>query len=872
MSARPPPREPRTDFGPAPPGYIPGIGRGAIGFTTRSDIGPARPAGAAEPTAGAGATLPLGKGRAAAAAAALGIKLPVGVDAFPVGDKMPPGLTKEQIAKAKAEQEDKEDLSESQFDPFEGYKGDILLFASLPYDEEDKEADAIYALVDRRMDERRKRKREEREKKELEEYRKKRPVLEEMFAVHKRQLGEMTVEDWESIPEALDYSRQYKINQKNRDKYTPAPDSLIASSRPDTQTVAFLDHKQMKYGGLETPVGGWQTPVNGMATPIVGGDLTGLRKVRDQVLQVKLDRMADSVSGQTVVDPKGYLTDLNSLKISSEAEVSDIKKARLLLNSVITTNPKHAPGWIAAARLEKETGKLSQARAIIMKGCEMCPTNEDVWLEAARLHTPKQAKAILAKAVKHIPTSVKIWLRACDLEEDLDLKKAVLRKALEVVPKSVALWKAAIELENPEDARIMLQRAVELIPESVEMWLALARLSSYEDAKGVLNRARQAIPTEPQIWITAAKLEEANGNVQNVRAIIAKAVRSLAAHQVVIDREHWMQMAEEAEKAGAPATCHAIIAETIGQGVEEQDRKSTWMNDAEAMVAKGSIETARAIYQHMLQFFPQKKSVWLAAAHFEKQYGTREALDALLEQATNEKNCPGEEILWLMWAKEKWLARDVEAARRILNQAFKTNPDSEQIWLAAVKLESEEKEFERARMILQIARERAPTPKVYRRSAKLEKYLGNRERERELLEEGLKKFPDNDKLWVMLAEYQQETKQLDAARETFKKGTKNCPTSVRLWLAYAEHEATFANNVQKARAVLETARLKVPKNPELWLAAIRLEQRVDNHKKAQQMIAQALQECPKSGILWAHAIASDARQARKSRTHTALNE
>ena len=44
---------------------------------------------------------------------------------------------------------------------------------------------------------------------------------------------------------------------------------------------------------------------------------------------------------------------------------------------------------------------------------------------------------------------------------------------------------------------------------------------------------------------------------------------------------------------------------------------------------------------------------------------------------------------------------------------------------------------------------------MYRRSAKLEKYLGNRERERELLEEGLKKFPDNDKLWVMLAEYQQ---------------------------------------------------------------------------------------------------------------------
>ena len=28
---------------------------------------------------------------------------------------------------------------------------------------------------------------------------------------------------------------------------------------------------------------------------------------------------------------------------------------------------------------------ISQARELMMKGCEMCPNNEDVWLEAARL-------------------------------------------------------------------------------------------------------------------------------------------------------------------------------------------------------------------------------------------------------------------------------------------------------------------------------------------------------------------------------------------------------------------------------------------------------------------------------------------------------
>ena len=65
--------------------------------------------------------------------------------------------------------------------------------------------------------------------------------------------------------------------------------------------------------------------------------------------------------------------------------LSDVKKARLLLKSVINTNPKHAPGWIAAARLEEVTGRMQAARNIIMRGCEVCPKNEDVWIEAVRL-------------------------------------------------------------------------------------------------------------------------------------------------------------------------------------------------------------------------------------------------------------------------------------------------------------------------------------------------------------------------------------------------------------------------------------------------------------------------------------------------------
>ena len=271
-----------------------------------------------------------------------------------------------------------------------------------------------------------------------------------------------------------------------------------------------------------------------------------------------------------------------------------------------STNPGHGPGWIAAARLEEVAGKLVNARQVIRDGCIACPANEDVWLEAARLQTPENAKTVLAEAVKKIPQSVKIWLQAASLESNIMMRRRVLRRALEVVPNSVKLWQAAIDLEPPEDARLMLGRAVECVPHSVDMWLALARLETYQNARKVLNKARETIPTEPQIWITAAKLEEANGNPDVVEKVIEKAIKSLSLHQVELERERWLALGEEAERGGAARTAQAIVQQTLSLGIEEEDRKRIWIEDAESFVARGCPECARAVYGQALQAFPTK--------------------------------------------------------------------------------------------------------------------------------------------------------------------------------------------------------------------------------------------------------------------------
>ena len=76
------------------------------------------------------------------------------------------------------------------------------------------------------------------------------------------------------------------------------------------------------------------------------------------------------------------------------------------------------------------------------------------------------------------------------------------------------------------------------------------------------------------------------------------------------------QEAEACERLDPPmiATCQALVSTVIGLGVEDEDRKRTWMADADELLKRGSVETARAIYKKACEDFPGKKSVWRCAA------------------------------------------------------------------------------------------------------------------------------------------------------------------------------------------------------------------------------------------------------------------
>ncbi|KAB8230569.1 U4/U6-U5 snRNP complex subunit PRP6, partial [Aspergillus alliaceus] len=833
----------RKDFlsQPAPENYVAGLGRGATGFTTRSDLGPAREGPTPEQIQAA----------LAKRAQLLGAAPPTAYGA----------------GREKGGKEDKAEEEEDD-ERFQDPDNEVGLFAYGQFDQEDDEADRIYREVDEKMDKRRKARREARERQEREDYERKNPKIQQQFADLKRSLASVSEDDWANLPEVGDLTgKNRRAKQNLRQRFYAVPDSVLASARDSTQFETTVTDD-----GAYTDVRG-EEGADGTIT-----NFADISAARDKALKVKLDQAAVGSSGDlasgsvTSIDPKGYLTSLTQSELKAgEVEIGDIKRVRVLLESVTRTNPKHAPGWIALARLEELAGRIVAARNCIAKGCELCPKSEDAWLENIRLNEGHNAKVIAANAIQNNDRSTRLWVEAMRLESEPRAKKNVLRQAILHNPQSVTIWKEAVNLEeDPADARLLLAKAVEMIPLSVELWLALARLETPENAQKVLNAARKAVPASHEIWIAASRLQEQMGTFHKVN-VMKRAVQSLARENAMLKREEWIAEAEKCEEEGAILTCGAIIRETLGWGLDEDDdRKDIWMDDAKASIARGRFETARAMYAYALRVFVNRKSIWLAAADLERNHGTKEALWQVLEKAV--EACPQSEELWLLLAKEKWQTGEIDEARRVLGRAFNQNPNNEDIWLAAVKLEAEAQQTDQARELLATARREAGTDRIWTKSVAFERQLGNVDEALDLVNQGLQQYPKTDKLWMMKGQIYESQNKYPQAREAYGTGTRACPKSVPLWLLASRLEET-AGAVVKARSILDRARLAVPKNAELWTESVRVERRANNIGQAKVLMAKALQEVPTSGLLWSESIWHlEPRAQRKARSLEAIKK
>ena len=326
----------------APRNYVPGLGRGASGFVTRSDIGSSEGASASEASGGSRA--------AEQRAAKLQAQRMQQKQTTPFGEA-PSGYVAGAGRGAGKMGETANEGPSGTYDSFGGYQ-ERPQEDEGQYDDDDDEADKIWAAIDERMNNKRKRKAATDISKE-DAGASSRSRIGAQFRELKEKLSEVTEDEWSQIPDVGDYSLKFKQKQRE-DTFTPLTDSLLDQrSKINLDASAGTTNVTSTAAASDGTESGFKSVVTNMS---------GLGAARGTVLGMSLDKMSDSVSGQTVVDPKGYLTSLSNTKIATTAEVGDINKARLLLKSVRDTNPKHGPGWIASARVEEAAGNTLQAR------------------------------------------------------------------------------------------------------------------------------------------------------------------------------------------------------------------------------------------------------------------------------------------------------------------------------------------------------------------------------------------------------------------------------------------------------------------------------------------------------------------------------
>jgi len=801
---------PKRDFigKPAPPGYIAGIGRGATGFTTRSDIGPAREA--ALSTAGSS------------------------------GQFSKPGTKR----KGDDDEDEEEDLNESNYDEFTGYGGS--LFSKDPYEEDDEEADRIYAEIDRHLDERGKALREAKKRQELEEYRQKRPKIQQQFSDLKASLKQVTEEEWMNIQDVGD-ARNRKQRVNRQDKFTPVPDSLLAHQAKIAsggEKLVYLDPKKLDKmeeddEEYEKTIADDDNDANdGKSLMPIGEEglsIGEMSEFRSSYMSMQLSRTANPAASEAERSSSDYLTNLESMvpkQITDSATVNEYRKQFAALRA---SNPSFQNAWIASVRLEEAAGKLNKARSLISEACQQCPKSADLWLEAMRLHPPDVSKKLIVKALKAVPRSVKLWVTAADLENNDDSRRMVYSKARQLIPKSVLLWKKSAELESPEQARAILREAVECCPDAVELWLALARLEPYEEAKQVLVRASEKNPTDRSIWITAAKLQEQVGNEKLIESIIKRAIEELSRKGVEIRRNEWFSEAINADRANFKVTCRQIIRHVIelresppGDSKKEKDddtrQLASWLEDVKYFLDQNSIDCARAMFSCIIEHkdYCKRESVWLEYAQLEQKKGSPDKLIDVLRKSVEANHCRRSEALWLMLVDA--MRHDINTCRRLLSDALDANPESERIVLAAVELECDNGNHKEARRILADACMSAKTAQLVMRASKLEKSLGNLEEAIRILKQGVGEFKNFPDFYLSLGQIEEQRNNKSQAKSWYSEGLKFNPTSIELWISMA-HLEEATGFIARARSKLEMARLRNPRNVKLWLEAARLELR-----------------------------------------------
>lgn len=232
---------------------------------------------------------------------------------------------------------------------------------------------------------------------------------------------------------------------------------------------------------------------------------------------------------------------------------------------------------------------------------------------------------------------------------------------------------------------------------------------------------------------------------------------------------------------------------------EVNENTESLLEELEADAAQRvDVDRSRQILASLRKTEPNKADLWIASARLEEQAKNFEAAKKLIVEGCN--RAPHSELVWLESIKiHRKSSESTKLCKYIINEALRLNSESELLWLQAVELEN-------------------PADVISRRK---------------ILMKALEFLPSNSKLWKALVELESED---DDVKRILEKATQLCPDDWELWLGLLKLSSYY-----DSKKALNSARKQLPKNPHIWVTALKLEER-ENAEVSEQKLTKMLKK------------------------------
>lgn len=743
-----------------PPGYIPGIGRGASGFSTRADVGTGRLA--------------------------------------------------PQHRRGDGDDEEDHDGRYADVD-----ENGMLIEDQM--DKEDEEADEIYKAVEERLRLRHKKRVRLDDADDIAGERGNLAKISKQFVDLKKELSTVSDEQWANLPEVGDLTKRNKRlrDEANRERLQfAAPDSLIGGLGEGVD-ISKLTSERQKLLGSKIDAN-FELEDNVIDQEGYLQEVSALETGNEE----EMKHIKSILSSYTKADPSkstGWIA-----RARLEEFNKNFEQAKKLIEQGCANCPRDEDIWLESVRIHRTD--LKYCKIIITEGVRFNPKSVKLWLKAAELEQDDfNKRRVLRKAIEAIPTCEELWSRLVSLEDSGDESVKILTKALEFVPKSESLWLELIDAQSYKDARSTLNKARKALGnDNVEVWLKAIRLEfehgEVSKVEKLIKKAFKECPLTRDEWYSKA-IEFGDGELTHVAALIVKELLNAedADYSLwVSDTEKYSKHAhivkaildETVIRFPKKTSIWRKLIEIYKEHFSVDDLYNAferaldlmpktalfWLMYSKEVWKNGDIDKAQSVLHRAVQSIPHNVDVWCALMKLQAVSHSFSALDDTFERS---KTSAPSERLWFKFVHVLRQRGLHDRALTVLNQGLQQYSDSWKMYLQKAQILESRHDLEGARQVLSLATRTVPTrPELWIYLSDIDLKLSNTTRARSSLDIGLAKCP-GDLLWLAKLDFETLNGDRTQVGSMLSRALREYSESSLLWKFKLEH---FTKRTQRKAA------------------------------------------------------------------------